>query len=76
MKPYAGLRLLFLFLFIAAVASFALCIISDIRMSVTHEQTTGEIGWALTWLVGHSLHGGIVVLLPVAYLLLRSPEFE
>jgi hypothetical protein len=70
------MRLLFLFLFIAAAVSFVLCVVSDVRMSVTHEQTTGEVGWALTWLVGHSFHGGIVVLLPVAYLLLQPREVE
>lgn len=71
MKTRAELRLLFLFLFFAAVISFLLCVVSDVRMSMTHKQIAGEIGWALAWLAGHSLHGGIVALLPVVYLLLQ-----
>jgi hypothetical protein len=62
-------RALFLFLMAAAVISFALCVFSDIRMNSTHVPLSDELAVAVTWLVGHGLHGAIVVLLPFAYLL-------
>lgn len=69
MKRHGGLHFLFLFLMAIAGISFALCIFSDIRMSVTHVPLPDEMTVAVAWLVGHGLHGGLVVLLPVAYLL-------
>lgn len=69
MKRQGGLNTLFLFLMVIAGISFALCIFSDIRMSVAHVPLPDELTVALAWLVGHGLHGGLVVLLPVAYLL-------
>ena len=69
MKRYGGLHTLFLFLMAIAGISFALCIFSDIRMSVAHVPLPDEVIVALAWLVGHGLHGGLVVLLPVAYVL-------
>ena len=69
MKRHGELNILFLFLMAMAGISFALCIFSDIRMSVGHAPLPDEVAVALAWLVGHGLHGGLVVLLPVAYLL-------
>lgn len=67
MKQHTGLRALFAFLMVAAVLSFGLCVISDVRMSSTHISLPDEPAVALAWLIGHGLHGAIVVLLPVAY---------
>lgn len=69
MKQHAQLRLLFLWLIAAAGISFASCIFSDIQMSISHVALPGEVTLALVWLLGHGFHGGLVVLLPVAYLL-------
>lgn len=69
MKRHGRLNSLFQFLMAIAGISFALCIFSDIRMSVAHVSLPDEVTVALAWLVGHGLHGGLVVLLPVAYLL-------
>lgn len=70
MRQDTGLRALFAFLMVAAVISFGLCVVSDVRMSSTHLSLPDELAVALAWLLGHGLHGAIVVLLPVAYLLL------
>lgn len=71
MKTETGLRTLFFFLMAAAAVSFLFCVATDLRMSLTHEQTLAELGWALAWLAGHALHGGVVVLLPLAYFLMQ-----
>jgi hypothetical protein len=69
MTTGAAVRTLFFFLMAAAAMSFLLCIAADLRISLGFEQTIAELGWAVTWLAGHGLHGAVVVLLPVAYLL-------
>lgn len=69
MKHDQRLRALFIFLMVAATISFMLCVISDVRMSSTHVPLPDELAVALAWLVGHGLHGAIVVLLPAVYLL-------
>lgn len=63
-------RALLLFLMAATAISFALCVFSDVRMSSTHVALSDELAVALAWLAGHGLHGAVVVLLPVMYLLL------
>lgn len=75
MKHDAGLRLLFFILMGAAGLSFALCLFSDIRMSAAHSEVASGLAVGLSWLIGHGLHGGVVVLLPVAYVLWQRSLF-
>lgn len=63
---------MFAFLMVAAVISFGLCVVSDVRMSSTHVSLPDELAVAVAWLLGHGLHGAIVVLLPVAHFLVRQ----
>lgn len=69
MRQTMELRGLFLLLMVAAGVSFALCLASDVQMSIGHTSLLDEMAIAVAWLVGHGLHGALVVLLPVAYLL-------
>jgi hypothetical protein len=61
---------------VAAAVSFALCVVSDLGMSLTHEQASTGLAWALAWLAGHGLHGAVVVLLPLAYFLTQRSLHE
>ena len=70
MKRDLRLRALLIFLMAAATISFALCVTSNVQMSSVHVPLPDELAVALTWLIGHGLHGAIVVLLPAVYLLL------
>lgn len=74
MKQDVRLRTLLIFLMVAAVVSFSLCVFSDVRMNITHVSLPDELAVALSWLVGHGLHGAIVVLLPVVYFLVGQPS--
>lgn len=69
MTQHSELRRLFYLLMVAAGVSFTLCLTSDVQMSFGHISLPGEMAVAVAWLVGHGLHGAVVVLLPVAYLL-------
>ena len=69
LKQVAELRALFLILMAAAGISFVLCLVSDVRMSITHTSLPDELTVAAALLVGHGLRAGLLVILPLTYLL-------
>jgi hypothetical protein len=63
------------FLSAALAISFALCVGSDLRFSITLNQagvvlpeTAGFLALGMSWLVGHGLHGTAVVAVPTFFL--------
>ncbi len=59
----------------ALAVSFALCVGSDLRFSITLNQagvvlpgTAGFLALGLSWLIGHGLHGAAVIAVPIFFL--------